>query len=65
LRVVLDHSVPRGLRAALGDIEVRHAFEMSWHELPNGDLLRAAEREGFDVLITLTRIFATRTGSPA
>ena len=25
---------------------------MSWHELRNGDLLRAAEREGFDVLIT-------------
>jgi hypothetical protein len=25
---------------------------MSWHELRNGDLLLAAEREGFDVLIT-------------
>ena len=24
---------------------------MGWHELRNGDLLRAAEREGFDVLI--------------
>jgi hypothetical protein len=52
LRVVLDHSVPRGLRTALGDVEVRHAFEMGWHELRNGDLLRAAEGQGFDVLIT-------------
>jgi hypothetical protein len=25
---------------------------MSWHELRNGDLLRAAECEGFDILIT-------------
>jgi len=25
---------------------------MGWHELRNGDLLRAAERAGFDVLIT-------------
>jgi hypothetical protein len=25
---------------------------MGWHELRNGDLLRAAERDGFDVLIT-------------
>ncbi len=25
---------------------------MGWHELRNGDLLQAAERDGFDVLIT-------------
>jgi hypothetical protein len=25
---------------------------MGWHELRNGDLLRAAERDGFDVRIT-------------
>jgi len=25
---------------------------MGWHELRNGDLLRAAERDRFDVLIT-------------
>ena len=25
---------------------------MGWHALRNGDLLRAAERDGFDVLIT-------------
>jgi hypothetical protein len=55
LRVVLDHSVPRGLRTVLTGVEVRHAFEMSWHELRNGNLLRAAERDWFDVLITLDR----------
>jgi hypothetical protein len=52
LRALLDHTVPRGLRTVLAGVEVRHAFEMGWHELRNGDLLRAAERDGFDVLIT-------------
>lgn len=52
MRVVLDHSVPWGLKVALGDVEVRHPFEMGWHEFRNGDLLQAAERDGFDVLIT-------------
>jgi hypothetical protein len=40
------------LRTVLAGVEVRHAFEMGWHDLRNGDLLRAAERDGFDVLIT-------------
>jgi hypothetical protein len=31
---------------------VWHAFEMGWHELRDGDLLRSAVREGFDVLVT-------------
>jgi predicted nuclease of predicted toxin-antitoxin system len=52
LRALLDHSVPRGLRTVLAGVEVKHAFEMGWHELRNGELLRAAERDGFDVLIT-------------
>ena len=52
MRVVLDHSVPRGPRTVLAGVEVRHAFEMGWHELRNGDLLRTAEWDGFDVLIT-------------
>ena len=52
MRVLLDHSVPRGLRTVLAGVEVRHAFEMGWHELRNGDLLRAAEQDGFDVLVT-------------
>ena len=52
LRALLDHSVPRGLRTLLAGVEIKHAFEMGWHELRNGDLLRAAERDRFDVLIT-------------
>ncbi len=52
MRALFDHSVPRGPRTVLARVEVRHAFEMGWHELRDGDLLRAAERDGFDVLIT-------------
>jgi hypothetical protein len=51
LRALLDHSVPRGLRTVLAGVEIRHAFEMGWHELRSGDLLRAAERDGFDALM--------------
>jgi hypothetical protein len=47
LRALLDHSVPRGPRTVLAGVEVRRSFE-----LRNGDLLRAAERDRFDVLIT-------------
>ena len=55
MKVLLDHSVPRGLRAFLTGFEIKHAFEMGWHELRNGDLLNEAERSGFAVLITADR----------
>ena len=50
MRALLDHSVPRGLRTVLVGVEARHAFEMGWRELHNGDLLWAAERDGFDAI---------------
>jgi hypothetical protein len=50
--LLLDHSVPRGLRVFLTGFRVKHAFEMGWHALRNGDLLEAAEKAGFEVLIT-------------
>ena len=31
------------------------AFEKGWHELQNGELIRSAETEGFDSLITTDR----------
>ena len=51
-RTLLDHSVPRGLRAFLTGFDVKHAFEMGWYELKNGDLLAAAEHAGFAIVIT-------------
>lgn len=52
MRLLLDHNAPRGLREILVGHEVRSAYEMRWAGLTNGQLLDAAERAGFDVLIT-------------
>ena len=40
------------LRAFLSQHEVSTAFERGWSQLKNGDLLDAAEREGYNVLVT-------------
>jgi predicted nuclease of predicted toxin-antitoxin system len=51
-RVLLDHCVPRTVRQALANCEVKTTHEMGWNELKNGELLRVAEAERFDVLVT-------------
>src|SRR4051794_13210463 len=51
-RVLLDHSVRRRVRQALAGCEVATAYQRGWNELKNGALLEAAERGGFDVLVT-------------
>ena len=40
------------LRAFLSQHEVSTSFERGWSQLKNGELLDAAEREGYDVLVT-------------
>ena len=50
--ILFDHSTPSPLRNFLKEHTVVEAVERGWHNLSNGDLLNAAEAEGFDVLIT-------------
>jgi hypothetical protein len=52
MRVLFDQGTPVPLRRALVPHEVETAFERGWSTLKNGDLLDAAERAGFDVLLT-------------
>jgi hypothetical protein len=52
LKVLFDVNVPRRLRGLLLDDEVSTAQEEGWATLENGELLRAAEQAGFDVMIT-------------
>lgn len=52
MRVLFDQGTPVPLRRALVPHEVETAFELGWSTLKNGDLLDAAERAGFDVLVT-------------
>jgi hypothetical protein len=51
MRILFDQGTPLPLRRFLAGHEVATAFEKSWAELTNGDLLRLAEAE-FDLLIT-------------
>ena len=52
MRVLFDQNVPRNLRRHLSVHEVRTSRQMGWEAVVNGDLLQAAELEGFDVLVT-------------
>jgi len=50
--ILFDHSTPAPLRQALTDHVVVEAVERGWGRLANGALLDAAERGGFELLIT-------------
>ncbi len=52
MRILLDHNTPAPLRYALHGHHVETAYEKGWAELTNGDLITAAESEGFHLLIT-------------
>ena len=55
MKVLLDHNVSEHLKSLLPAHEVVAAYDRrwdSWDSLRNGDLIRAAELELFDVLVT-------------
>jgi hypothetical protein len=55
LKTLFDQNVPRPLARFLTHHQVVRAAELNWSELRNGDLLRAAEEAGFDLLVTADR----------
>lgn len=50
--VLFDQSTPVPLRPCLKGHIVETAWQRGWDKLKNGDLLRAAEQAGFEVLVT-------------
>jgi hypothetical protein len=52
VRVLFDQGTPVPLRRLLRNNQVETAFERGWHTLTNGELLGAAERDGFEILLT-------------
>ncbi len=52
MKVLFDANVPAKLRNHLPGHEVTRAQTRGWQELKNGALLDAAERAGFDVMVT-------------
>jgi hypothetical protein len=55
VRVLFDQGVPAPLRHHLTDHLVETAHERGWSKLQNGELLRAAEAAGFELLLTTDR----------
>jgi hypothetical protein len=53
--VLFDQGTPVPLRDALAGHEVVTAYERGWSRLKNGELLGAAEHDGFEVLVTTDR----------
>jgi hypothetical protein len=52
VKVLLDVNTPRRVRGFLSSHSLFTAQEQCWQTLENGDLLRAAETAGFDVIAT-------------
>lgn len=52
MRILFDHGTPSGIAASLSAHQVTEARERGWDKVSNGELLKAAEAEGFDVLLT-------------
>jgi hypothetical protein len=52
VKVLLDENLDHRLRKRLGSHEVFTASYKGWDGFKNGELLQAAEDDGFDVLVT-------------
>lgn len=57
-RVLLDENIATDLRLCLPSVEAITAEYMGWKGVRNGDLVRRARAEGFEVLVTADRPLA-------
>ena len=52
MRILFDQGTPVPLRRSLIGHDVATAYELGWSTVTNGDLIRLAEQEGYELLIT-------------
>ena len=57
MRILFDQNVPVPLRYSLHNSTVETTAERGWDRLTNGELLDAAEAEGFEILLTADKGF--------
>jgi hypothetical protein len=55
MQVLFDNGVPHGVASVLKEHVVEEARDLGCDRLTNGDLLRAAEAAGFEILVTTDR----------
>ncbi len=53
MRILFDQGTPVPLRRFLSGHDVATAYERGWSAVTNGDLIRLAEQEGFELLISI------------
>lgn len=61
MRVLLDHNLPHKLRTSLSTLcthEIVTTSYIGWGELANGELLRVAEENRFDIFVTADQTLA-------
>ncbi|MBU6355003.1 MAG: hypothetical protein KGQ81_08585 [Cyanobacteria bacterium REEB498] len=52
MQILFDQGTPVPLRRSLNGHIVATAYELGWSTVTNGDLIRLAEQEGYELLIT-------------
>ena len=52
MKILFDHGTPAALRGSLSEHSVDRSAEVGWELLENGELIRRAEEEGYQVIVT-------------
>ena len=52
MHILFDQGIPVPLRQSLTHHEVATAYERNWAQLKNGELLDAADRDGFEIFVS-------------
>ena len=52
MKILFDNGTPRKVATCLIGHQVVRSRQLGWHELNNGDLIKKAEAEAFDVLLS-------------
>ena len=52
MQILFDQGTPAPLRRFLTAHDVSTAYEQAWSTVTNGDLIRLAEQQGYELLIT-------------
>ena len=52
MKLLFDHGTPAPLRHHLQGHVVDRSAEKDWETLENGELIRLAEEEGYDIIVT-------------
>ena len=60
MRILFDQGSPAPLIAFLEGHTVAQARDLGWDKLVNGELLKAAEEAGFEVLLTTDKNMAAQ-----